>query len=149
MTTSPAAASRRNASGRSAASRNRKLPQPEARTIADSRSGATAVSGATRERDEDHQVRPERDQPAERGAPADRRAAATRRLADPARRLSPVDHDLDPQEDRARRPDQAGVDPRLRAADPDPVDRRIRGDRDPGQDREPGGSPLARPDAWR
>ena len=45
--TSPAEPMRRNASRRSAASRMRNAPQPEARTIADSRSGVTAVNGAT------------------------------------------------------------------------------------------------------
>ena len=43
----PRRADRRIASRRSAASRMRNAPQPEARTIADSRSGATAVNGAT------------------------------------------------------------------------------------------------------
>ena len=46
-TTSAAEPSRRSASARSAASRSRNAPQPDASTIADSRSGATAVNGAT------------------------------------------------------------------------------------------------------
>jgi len=47
MTTRTADAIRRTASPRSAASRSRKAPQPDASTIADSRNGATALNGAT------------------------------------------------------------------------------------------------------
>src|SRR5690242_2813819 len=136
-----------------------RLPEPDRapagrqhdRRLTEWRDGRQRGDG---EGNEDQQVGRKRDEPADRGplrakggvrigeGDVDGSADAGGCQPGPSDDAAAPDRDVAPEEDRARGPDETGVDPRFRAANTNPVDRRVGRDRDAGQQREAGRSPT-------